>query len=231
MSARYSPLPVHTVADLLLLLYTTPMEDTHKINTIKTWLGSGSINIFGRPFAGKDTHGRELVELFGGTLLGGGDIIRNSDVPQHVKDLTEAGLLAPTEDYIRIVLPYLSKEEFAGQPLILSSVGRWHGEEPGVMGAAEASGHPVKAVLYLNIDETGVRERWQNKNNIGERGERSDDTEAALEIRLKEYREKTIPVIEYYREAELLIEIDSTLDKKTVLDLIIDQLYEKAIVS
>lgn len=204
------------------------MEDLEKINTIKTWLGTGSINIFGRPFAGKDTHGRELVALFDGVLLGGGDILRNSIIPEHVKTLIRAGKLAPTEDYIAIVLPYLSQPEFASKPLILSSVGRWHGEEDGVLGAAEAAGHPIKAVLYLNISEEGVRSRWQTKAHAGDRGERHDDTKEILETRLEEYREKTIPVVEYYRQKGMLIEIDSTLSKREVLEIIINELYRLA---
>jgi len=201
------------------------MEDAQKIAAIRTWLGTGSINIFGRPFAGKDTHGRELVTLFNGVLLGGGDILRNSVIPEEVKEHMRAGRLIPTEDYIAIVLPYLSRDEFSEKPLILSSVGRWHGEEEGVLEATEESGHPVKAVLYLDITEEAVRERWSAKDHIGARGERHDDTEEVLEIRLAEYREKTLPVIDYYRGTGLLIDIDSTLDKQAVLNLIIDELY------
>ena len=204
------------------------MNNDQKIEIIKKWLGTGSINIFGRPFAGKDTHGRELVALFNGTLLGGGDILRNSDVPEHIKETIRAGKLAPTDEYIKIVLPYLSQDEFKNTPLILSSVGRWHGEEEGVLSAAEKSNHPVKAVLYLELDEAGVRERWHQTSGLGERGERHDDTAEVLEIRLNEYREKTLPVIEYYREKDLLIVIDSSLAKHVVLDNIIDELYKFA---
>ena len=204
------------------------MEDFQKLAAIRTWLGTGSINIFGRPFAGKDTHGRELVTLFGGVLLGGGDILRNSIVPEHVKKLMHAGKLAPTEDYIKIVLPYLSRDEFSGKPLILSSVGRWHGEEEGVVQATEDAGHPIKAVLYLDISEEAVLQRWRKKAHVDERGERHDDTEEALLTRLEEYREKTLPVIDVYQKKGLLIDIDSTLEKKVVLDMIINELYKRA---
>ncbi len=204
------------------------MENVDKIVAIKKWLGTGSINIFGRPFAGKDTHGRELATLFNASLLGGGDILRNSVIPEHVKEHMRNGKLIPTDDYIAIVLPYLSKDEFAGKPLILSSVGRWHGEEEGVLEATEQAGHPVKAVLYLDLEEELVRSRWSGKNHVGERGERHDDTEEILEVRLEEYREKTLPVIEYYKQTELLIDIDSALEKHVVLDNIIDELYKLA---
>lgn len=201
------------------------MKDTEKIEAIQKWLGAGTINIFGRPFAGKDTHGRELVALFGGTLLGGGDILRNSVIPEHIEQQMRAGKLVTTDDYIDIVLPFLSKQEFAGKPLILSSVGRWHGEEQGVLEATEESGHPTKAVIYLDLDEANVHERWRATSHLGERGDRHDDTEAILDTRLEEYREKTIPVIEYYRQSGLLVEIDSSLTKEAALQAILDELF------
>ncbi len=181
------------------------MKDTEKLTAIKKWLGTGSINIFGRPFAGKDTHGRELVTLFDGVLLGGGDILRNSVIPAHVKEHMRAGKLIPTDDYISIVLPYLSQTDFSDKPLILSSVGRWHGEEKGVLEATEESGHTTKAIIYLDLDENKVHERWKATHHLGERGDRHDDTEDILATRLVEYREKTLPVIEYYKNTGLLI--------------------------
>ena len=71
-----------------------------EIAAIKQWLGTGSINIFGMPFAGKDTQGKILSDMFDGPLLGGGDILRNSVLPEHVRAAQKKGLLIPTEDYI-----------------------------------------------------------------------------------------------------------------------------------
>ncbi|MES2630552.1 MAG: nucleoside monophosphate kinase [Patescibacteria group bacterium] len=201
------------------------MENTEKIAAIREWLGAGSINIFGRQFAGKDTHGRELVALFDGVLLGAGDIFRNSVIPQHAKAEMDAGRLVPINDFIEIVLPYLSKEEFKNSPLILSSVGRWHGEEQGVVQATKEAGHPLKAVIYLDIAESVSFERWKKSLHIGERNERNDEDREALETRLAEYKEKTLPVINFYKQDGLLIEIDGTLSKEVVLQDIIDALY------
>ncbi len=201
---------------------------TTDIEIITQWLGTGAINIFGLPFAGKDTHGHRLAELFGASIMGGGDILRNSVIPPRVKEIIDSGRLAPTDDYVRIVLPYLSREEFAGRPLVLSSVGRWHGEEPGVIEAAAAANHPLKAVLFLSVSEAVAHERFVTSREDETRGERADDAEHILATRFAEFRDKTLPVIEFYREKGMLIEVDGNPPKDEVHQTILRGLLRLA---
>lgn len=177
---------------------------------LSQWLGSGSLNLFGLPFSGKDTQGKRLAELFDAPLLGGGDILRGSVIPKHVKAAMQTGQLIPTKDYLEIVLPYLSQEKFKNRPLILSAVGRWHGEEDGVMAAAEASNHPLKAVIYLRMSETELWQRWEAAAATGDRGSRVDDDAEAIQTRLSEFNNKTVPALDYYRQRNLLIEVNGT---------------------
>lgn len=202
------------------------MKNESFTKAIQQWLGTGSINIFGRPFAGKDTQGRMLASLFNGTLLGGGEILRGSTMPDHIKAAMKTGTLLPTTEYISIVLPYLSQPEFANQPLILSSVGRWFGEERGVIDATAAAQHPIKAVIFLNLSEAEVIRRWRSLPDHSSRGTRYDDTEEILQIRLKEFRDKTLPVIDYYREQGMLIEVDGSMTTEAVQREIIAKLYQ-----
>ncbi len=204
------------------------MYDNKKIDAIKKWLGSGSINIFGRPFAGKDAQGLRLVKLFGGTLVGGGEILRNSSMPEHIKNYMRTGKLIPSDDYVNIVLPYLSQQKLADKPLLLSSVGRWHGEEDGVIKAVDKSNHPLKAVIYLNISNDESRKRWLAREINNDRSNRHDDTEEILNIRFNEFAEKTMPVINYYRDLSLLIEVDGKGQRDEITQNIIDALYERA---
>src|SRR5665213_2251698 len=132
------------------------MNKSDKIAYIRKWLDSGSINIFGLPFAGKNTQGQRLADLFDAPLLGSGDILRSADMPKYIKKLHTTGKLFPTDVYLKLVLPYLSQRDFAGRPLVLSSFGRWHGEEAGVLEAISAAGHPLRAVIFLNINEDTV---------------------------------------------------------------------------
>lgn len=199
------------------------LSDEH-LAALKSWLKSGSINIFGLPFAGKDTHGHTLAELFGAPMLSSGDIFRNSVIPPHAKAELDAGRLVPSDDFVEIITPYLSEEKFAGHPLILSSVGRWIGEEEGIIGAARASGHPIKAVIYLHLSEEIVYERFKKSQEKGDRGNRADDAEHKLETRINEFNEKTLPVIEVYRKKGLLIEVNSDAPKHEVAENILARL-------
>jgi adenylate kinase len=204
-------------------MHQTLLSDEH-LASIKAWLKDGSINIFGLPFAGKDTHGATLAELFDAPLLGGGDILRNSTIPPELKKELDAGILFPTPEYLRIVTPYLSNPEFAGHPLVLSSVGRWIGEEEGVLEATEASGHPIKAVIYLHLGEEVLHRRWKRSQEKSDRGDRADDAEHVLETRISEFKEKTLPVIEVYRQKGLLIEVNSDAEKREVIENILARL-------
>lgn len=210
-------------------MYNHSMKaDSEVIKAMTQWLGSGSVNIFGRPFAGKDTQGKRLAKLFGGTLLGGGEILRGSVVPKHVREAMQAGQLIPSDDYVKIVLPYLSQPSLAGRPLFLSSVGRWSGEEKGVVEALEASGHSLRAVVFLTLDEDTVRARWRALEQHDNRGGRHDDTQEILERRLEEFAAKTTPVIEAYRKRGLLIEVDGSQPPAAVTQAIVTVLASRA---
>lgn len=204
------------------------MIEYEKTPEIKEWLGSGAINFFGLPFAGKDSQARRLAERFDAVTLGGGDILRNSIIPEDIKAIMESGVLIPTQDYINIVLPYLEKPEFTGHPLMLSSVGRWHGEEEGVIGALEESGHELKAVVYLSLDQAVAIQRLDLEENATERGIRADDDKEKLLKRIEEFNTKTLPVIEFYRDHNLLIEVDASLSKDDVEKTILGQLAVRA---
>lgn len=199
-----------------------------KIKTIANWLGKGSLNVFGMPFAGKDTQGHKLADFFGAVLIGGGDILRSTEVPQRVKDIMNTGQLIPTEDYLKIITPYLSSPDFKGKPLVLSSVGRWKGEETVIAEATQQAGHPLRAVIMLNLTEEQVKQRWQNfKDKKGRQG-RVDDSGEIIKTRIEEFRFKTQPVIEFYKHKGLLLEVNGNKSPEEVTELILESLYIKA---
>lgn len=203
---------------------------TEHLDKIRTWLGSGAINIFGLPFAGKDTHGRKLSELLDAPLLSSGDVFRASRSILNAEDLAtlDSGGLPPSDVFLRLFTPYFKKSEFDDRPLVLSSVGRWDGEEVGIIEAAKASNHTIKAVVYLHLAEDEVYTRFKKSQETGDRGSRADDEEHKLAKRIDEFNNKTTPVIEKYRDMGLVIEVNSDAPKSEVLENILARLFMKA---
>lgn len=199
-----------------------------KINTIKKWLGSGSINVFGLPMSGKDTQGVKLAEALGAEFLSSGVIIREMEKETN-QDLSGSGNLIPTNIFYEWVLPYFERRELFGKPLVLSSIGRWSGEEDQVMSVAKGADHEIKAAVVLIISESDAKQRFDESKVLGDRGDRADDKDLSiLENRLNEFREKTTPVLKHYQDLDLLIRIDGSQSREAVFNEILEKLYEKA---
>ncbi|MDO4507888.1 MAG: nucleoside monophosphate kinase, partial [Candidatus Saccharibacteria bacterium] len=163
-----------------------------KIKAIKTWLGTGSINIFGLPMSGKDTQGIRLAETLNAKFLSSGMIVRAKEAETN-QNLSGKGALIPTNVFYDWVLPYFEREDLRDFPLILSSIGRWYGEETVVMSAAAGAGHDIKAAVLLNISESDVVSRFEATKILDDRGGRADDKDLeTFRTRLEEFRVKTM---------------------------------------
>ncbi|MDR3298074.1 MAG: nucleoside monophosphate kinase [Candidatus Nomurabacteria bacterium] len=202
-----------------------------KTAIIKNWLGSGSINVFGLPYSGKDTVGIKLAEILGARFLSSGLILR--DAEKNDRDLgaeLNRGALAPSNKFRDIVLPYFSRPDLTKFPLILSSVGRWTGEEAPTIEAAAAGGHPIKAIILLNVSEADIKIRWDAARVLQDRGQRGDDKEVKiLDTRVDEFRNKTMPVIQRYHAMGILIPVNADQAKEAVLNETLSKLAEFAI--
>ena len=202
------------------------MNLNEKLEKIKSWLGTGSLNIFGLPMSGKDTVGMRLAEDLQAKFLSSGIIIRAYEAEQN-EDMTGSGKLIPTNTFYDIILPYFSREELRNDSLVLSSVGRWSGEEDKIMEAAKAGGHEIKAVVMLDLTEEEVKNRFEAAKVLNDRGERADDANIEVfETRLAEFREKTMPVLNHYDELKMLVKVPAIGSRDEVYANVIDRLVE-----
>ena len=202
-----------------------------KIEKIKEWLGTGSINIFGLPMSGKDTQGIRLAEALGAKFLSSGIIIRAME-GETKKNYSGEGALIPSNVFYEWVLPYFERKDLYHYALVLSSVGRWSGEENEVLSVTAGSGHEIKAAIILNISEADVERRFEESKILNDRDNRPDDKNIEVfRTRLKEFREKTLPVLKHYNELGLLIEVNGDASRDEVFNDIIEKLYQRAIKS
>jgi len=205
-----------------------------KIEHIQQWLGTGSINIFGIAFSGKDTVGKRLAEDLGAVFLSSGDIIRHArenSTATHIKaaaHVSDSGTWMPTDEFRELIVPYLYGPEVTGRALILSMVGRWIGEETPVLEALKQGGHQTKAVVLLKLSE---KEAWSRRELATDPDSRNmrrlDDAEThKVQGRFDDFRDKTQPVITIYRKMGILLEVNGEQPRDKVFEDVIDALYE-----
>lgn len=207
------------------------------IEVIRQWLGTGAINLFGLPMSGKDTQGERLAAALSAQLLSAGALVRSSGVGAQDAN---AGKLVATDVFQGVILPNLIATAKPDKPLILSSVGRWHGEEEPLLERLQTSDHPLRAVIYLELDEEQAWQRWreaQARGRITETAEanaeqerRADDaSEEIFARRLAEFREKTWPVLDFYAKRGLLLKVDGLGAREEIFERILQALEQKAI--
>jgi len=213
----------------LFLCYNVDMDLAEKLAYIKNWLGTGSINIFGLPMSGKDSVGIRFAEAIDARFLSSGLIIRALESASG-NNITATGLLVPQNLFYEVVLPYFDREEIAGYPLILSSVGRWSGEENEVIKKAIASGHEIKLAVLLQVSEEDVHERWESNILMHDRGDRADDMdEKVFYRRIEEFQKKTMPVVEHYSKLGILTEVVADRTRDEVFINFVDKVYDFAV--
>lgn len=195
-----------------------------QLKDIKAWLGVGSVNIFGLPMSGKDTVGVRLAENLGARFLSSGMIVRAMEKEKGI-NLSGQGSLIPSNTFYEWILPYFEREDLWNYPLILSSIGRWAGEEDEVMAVARSSGHTIRAAVELRLSEQDVVERWEAAKLLGDRGLRPDDANPDIfRKRIEEYRNKTLPVLKHYQELGLLVSVPANLSRDQVFAKVVEAL-------
>jgi adenylate kinase len=174
--------------------------------------------LIGAPGAGKGTQAERIAQHFGLTHISSGDLLR-----QHVADQTSIGQAAQgfmvRGDLVpdALVLDMLRKPVVAAASsggYVLDGFPRNVEQAKAAYGVARDLGVSVQLAVCLEVARDALIER------IVERGKtsgRADDTREVIEHRIAVYEESTLPLLEYYREREQLIQVngDRPVDEVT----------------
>lgn len=155
--------------------------------------------------AGKSTQGNLLSESLNLPYLSTGHIFRQmakekTKIGRYIKEIMNAGYLIPDDKTLEIVSEYLGREEYS-KGYILDGF-------PRTTNQAEVFKNGIDKVIYLNISDEEAFKRIGLRN--GSSQGREDETETAVKKRIELFHKLTEPVIDYYREKGLLVEIDGT---------------------
>jgi adenylate kinase len=177
--------------------------------------GRPKIVLLGPPGAGKGTQAAMLAGHLGVPAISTGDMLRQavasgSELGRRVQGIMASGALVDDGTMADVVRDRLAMAD-ARQGFLLDGYPRTLPQAETLERVLGESGQELDAVLLVEVPE----EELVRRAVLRSRGE--DDREEVVRERLRVYREKTEPLIGYYRERGLLYPIDGHLpiDKVT----------------
>jgi len=190
----------------------------------------------GPPGAGKGTQASRMAAAFGLQHASTGDIFRaavqdDSELGRQVRSYLDGGKLVPDELTCRVVRELVLER---AEGYILDGFPRTVPQAETLQQMLAARREALDAVLYFELDEQTAFERLtgrlvckrcgRNYHRLympprrpgacdecgGELMVRADSSPQAVRERMREYREKTLPLVPYYEQRKLLRRVDAS---------------------
>ena len=165
----------------------------------------------GPPGAGKGTQSKFVCDKFNIPQISTGDILRDAvkngtEMGIKAKSFMDAGKLVPDEVVIGIVKDRL-KEKDTINGYILDGFPRTSEQATALDQMLQTLNQKLDYVLYFNVPENELMKRLLGRaKELG----RSDDTSEVIKVRIDTYNDKTLPILDFYRNKNILKEINGT---------------------
>ncbi|OGH03046.1 MAG: hypothetical protein A2798_01290 [Candidatus Levybacteria bacterium RIFCSPHIGHO2_01_FULL_37_17] len=158
--------------------------------------------------AGKSTQGNFLSEKLNLPYLSTGHIFRELSKDKSVdgrfiKETINAGFLVPDELTIRVVNEYLQRPEYRNG-YILDGF-------PRTIQQAKSFHEKLDKAFYLKVSDKEALWRLAGRDEY-----REDETLKAIKKRIDLFHEVTEPILDFYRQVGILVEVDG---EKTISEV------------
>lgn len=165
--------------------------------------------LLGPPGAGKGTQAQLIVERLGIPQISTGEMLRaavaaGTDVGKQAKAFMDAGKLVTDEIVIGVARERLDQDD-ARKGFILDGFPRTVAQAEALDAMLAGMGVALERCVAITVAEDELVRRLLERAEIEGR---SDDNEDSIRIRMAEYREKTEPLVAYYRAKGVLAEVD-----------------------
>jgi adenylate kinase len=171
------------------------------------------------PGAGKGTQGEQLGAIYRVPHLSTGELLRD-----HVARGTPIGLEAAAHvdrgDLVpdRLVLELVAARIDGDDPLpgfVLDGFPRTLAQAKTAYAWGREHGRTFHVVLSMDVPEDELVRRLIERGHVSSR---ADDTEDTIRHRLAVYRENTRPLLDFYADRSVLVEVDGTGSVDDVTD-------------
>jgi adenylate kinase len=182
--------------------------------------------LIGAPGSGKGTQAERLADRFGITHISSGDLLREhvrdeTPIGLTIKQYVDAGDLVPDSVVMDMLYkPVIAATEQGGY--VLDGFPRTVEQAEAAYDVAHRLGAEVKASIHLDVPNDELVRRLLARS----RG--SEDSQAVIEHRIEVYRQKTVPLLEYYAQREWLFTVDGSQSEDEVHEAIAEKVASMA---
>jgi len=160
-----------------------------------------NIALFGPPGAGKGTQSDALVKAFNLHYISTGDLLRKelaagSKLGQEAKSIISSGGLVSDEIIVQIIEKTITEHPEANG-FLFDGFPRTYIQCYILEGLMNKLNTSLSCLISLEVDEEESIARLLKR---GITSGRSDDNEVVIRNRLREYHEKTLPVLQFYKD-------------------------------
>ncbi|MCK5857483.1 MAG: adenylate kinase [Bacteroidales bacterium] len=171
-----------------------------------------NIALFGPPGAGKGTQSKYLVEKYNLTYISTGDILRveiaeGSELGNKAKNIIAAGRLVSDDLIVQIIEKKILAEKKDG--ILFDGFPRTVVQAYILDGLLLKLDTSLSMMLSLEVPKEELITRLLER---GKSSGRSDDNLTVIQSRLKEYEEKTMPLVDFYKDRGKYIAINGVGD-------------------
>ena len=164
--------------------------------------------LLGPPGAGKGTQAVSLIDSLGIPHVSTGDMLRaavkaQTPIGLKAKAVMDAGELVSDEIVIGIAKERLAERD-AEAGFLLDGFPRTWAQAEALEGLLAELGRPLEACLALTVDQEAVVTRLLHRAEIEGR---ADDNEEIIRERMRVYDKETAPLLKFYRDQGVLIEV------------------------
>lgn len=176
--------------------------------------------LLGPPGSGKGTHGPRIAERYGARYLSTGELLRGhiregSELGRAAQPYVERGDLVPDELVLEMFISLLKGPEFASG-YVLDGFPRTLRQASAAEEATAADGGAADVVVFLDVPQDALLRRLEERAR--QAGRADDQVRETVRHRMREYEEKTRPLLDFYHERGLLAPIDAAPPTDEVTD-------------
>ena len=204
-----------------------------------------NIILFGPPGAGKGTQATKIVKKFNLHKVSTGDLLReeiknNTDLGNEIKSMMDTGCLISDNIINNLITKVISNKKFYNR-LIFDGYPRNLKQGENLDSQIKKYKQKISCVLSLNVDKESIIKRISGRQTCVNCGlifneyyypassknhscdpkflnKRSDDNKKIIINRFETYLSKTLPILDFYKEQNLLHQINGMAKIDQIFD-------------